>query len=111
MAGAISALQQGKLSTLRLTHAAAVARATLPRQLDLLRAMMSCERLRIAQLVNVGLGDAWGHALAAALPSLSGLRILDVSHNLLSSTAARAVAEALPFNHSLLWFSALLEPK
>ena len=104
---ALKALRQGKIRTLRLSHDAAAARASLPRQLELLRSLGACASLRIAQLVNVGLGDAWAYALAAALPKLRPLRILDVSFNFIGSDAARAIARALPSNHSLLWLQLL----
>lgn len=108
LTAALAALRPGgELRTLRLTHEAEAARASLPRQLELLRVMMDCSSLRIAQLVNVGLGDAWAHALTAALPRMRTLRVLDVSHNYIGSAACRAVAAALPRNHSLLWVQLL----
>ena len=99
--------QFGQLRTLRLAHEPAVARAPLARQLDLLRAVSACASLRIAQLVNIGLGDAWGYALADVLPRMDSLRVLDVSHNYIGSGATRAIAAALPANHSLLWLQLL----
>ena len=105
--GVLEALTHGQLRTLKLTHEAAAARAPLPRQLDLLRAFLDCRTLRVAQLVNIGLGDAWAYALAAAMPRIRALRILDVSYNHIGSSAAKAIASALPSNHSLLWCQVL----
>ena len=107
LGAAVRSLHEGKLRTLRLAHDAVAARASVPRHLELLRAMGACASLRVVQLVNVGLGDAWGRALASALPGLDSIRVLDVSHNLISSEPVRAIAAALPRNHSLLWLQLL----
>jgi hypothetical protein len=107
LSSVLGALARGGLRTLKLTHDAAAARAPPARQIELLRALSNCRTLRIAQLVNVGLGDSWGFALAAALPRLRSLRILDVSYNHIGSGAARAIATALPSNHSLVWCQVL----
>ena len=104
---ALRSVRMGKLHTLRIAHEPSAARAPLPRQLELLGAMADCSSLRVAQLVNAGLGDAWGTALADVLPHMRSLRVLDVSHNVIGSTTAQAIASALPLNHSLLWLQLL----
>ena len=69
--------------------------------------MCDCRSLRVAQLVNLGLGDAWVRALVAALPRMDNLRILDLSHNLVGVEGATALTATLPTNHSLLWLQLL----
>ena len=107
LGSAIDAMRLGGLHTLRLAHEPTAARATLPRQLELLRTMIDCRSLRVAQLVNVGLGDAWGRALVAALPRMAHLRVLDVTHNYIGSANVKGLADALSRNHSLLWVQLL----
>ena len=103
----VDALRGGRLRTLRLTHDATAARAPLRAQLRLLGAMCDCRSLRVAQLVNVGLGDAWAAALARALPRMDTIRVLDISHNLIGAEGGRALVAALPLNHSLVWLQLL----
>ena len=104
---AIGILRESEIRSLRLSHEASAACVPLPRQLDLLRAILDCRSLRVAQLVNVGLGDAWGLALATALPGMRHLRALDVTHNYIGSAAVMAIAQALQANNSLLWMQLL----
>ena len=61
----------------------------------------------MARLVNIGLGDGWGRALVASLPRMMHLRVLDVTHNYLSTQTVRLVTGALKHNHSLLWLQLL----
>ena len=70
-----------------------VASAPLPRHMALLRAVRDCGTLRVISLVNLGLGDALARSLARALPRLTALRLLDISHNLLSGQGLEALGE------------------
>ena len=49
--------------------------------------------LSVISLVNLGLGDALARSLARALPRLTALRLLDISHNLLSGHGLEALGE------------------
>ena len=90
---AIEGLRSARPRTLRLAHLAAVASAPLPRHMALLRAVRDCGTLRVISLVNLGLGDALARSLARALPRLTALRLLDISHNLLSGHGLEALGE------------------
>ena len=104
---AIEELRSARPRTLRLAHLAAVASAPLPRHVALVRQLRDCGSLRVVSLVNLGLGDALAGSLARALPRLASLRLLDISHNLLSGRGLEMLGAALTNNHSLLHVSAL----